>query len=102
MPLRPFPVPQQERLVDLGELDPQAGGAEVGPQYLHFDVWRQHNRTFECMGTCSFWGSNLTTSNHAERVGVLLATHDYFDVLGSGTWWGDASPPRRIARADRT
>jgi putative ABC transport system permease protein len=80
--LRPFPAPHQERLVDLSETDPGAGGARRDLWYPHFNAWRQHNRTFECMATCSFWGANLTTGRHAERVGVILATHGYFELLG--------------------
>ncbi len=61
--LRPFPVPNQDRIVDLQETDLKTGVEFAGVGYSRFYAWREHNRTFECMGFCSFWGANLA-DNH--------------------------------------
>jgi predicted permease len=80
--LRPFPVPNQERLVMLYETDLKAGTHSLDPAYSRFDAWRQHNQTLEGMGLCSSWMSNLTVGDTAERVSIRLATHDFLGVLG--------------------
>jgi predicted permease len=80
--LRPFPVPNQQRIVDLYETDRKTGTQNVGIAYSHFDAWRQYNQTFERMGFCSFWGANLAVGDKAERVSIRLATHDFLGVLG--------------------
>jgi predicted permease len=80
--LKPFPVPHQERLVDLNETSAKGGGGYVGVQYRHFHAWREHNRTFETMAFCSFWASNLAGEGRSERARILLATHDLFRLLG--------------------
>jgi putative ABC transport system permease protein len=80
--LRPFPVPHQDRIVDLYETDRKTAAQNVGIAYSHFDTWRQYNQTFERMGFCSFWGANLSVGDKAERVNIRLATHDFLEVLG--------------------
>jgi predicted permease len=78
--LRPLPVPGQERVVNLKERDSKTGKGALS--YPRFHAWRQHNRTFECMAVCASWVGNLSTEDTAERVGICLATHDVFNVLG--------------------
>jgi len=80
--LRPFPVPTEQRLMELHETDPQTGSRNVGMAYPRFHSWRQYNQTFECMGFCSFWASTLSVDDRAERIGIRLATHDFLRVLG--------------------
>jgi hypothetical protein len=80
--LKPFPVPNQERLVDLDETSAKGGGGYAGVQYRHFHAWREHNRTFETMAFCSFWASNLAGEGSSERARIVLATHDLFRLLG--------------------
>jgi predicted permease len=79
--LRPFPVPHQERLVDLDETAPKWNMKRAGVRYNDFFAWREHNKTFECMGAYVKWGTNLSVDDKAEHVGVIFATHDFLDVL---------------------
>ena len=79
--LRPFPVPHQERLVDLNETAPKWDLEYTGVCYADFHAWREHNKTFECMGTFANWGANLSVDDKAERVEILNVTHDFLDVL---------------------
>jgi predicted permease len=78
--LRPLPVPSQERVVNLTERDPKTGKA--GLSYPRFHAWREHHKTFECMGVCASWMGNVSTEQDAKRVSICLATHDLLDVLG--------------------
>jgi predicted permease len=80
--LRPFPVPHEERMMTLCETDFKTGTQYLSPMYARFQAWRQYNQTFECMGFCSFWESNLSLDDKAERIGLRLATHDFLEVLG--------------------
>lgn len=80
--LRPFPVPTEDRLMELHETDRKTGDQNVGSAYPRFHTWRQYNQTFECMGFCSFWASTLSVDDKAERIGIRLATHDFLQVLG--------------------
>lgn len=79
--LRPFPVPEQERLVDLDERAPQWGLKSALVGYADFCEWRRQNRTFDCMTALLRRGWNLATADRAERIDGLRVTYDYFDVL---------------------
>lgn len=80
--LRPFPVPNPDRLVDLDETAPKWGLQYTGLAYPDFHAWREHNQSFETMYAWAQEGANLSVEGKAERVKVLVVTHDYFDVLG--------------------
>ena len=80
--LRPFPVPNPNGLMDLNETAPKWGLQYTGIAYPDFHAWREHNQSFESMYAWTPEGANLSIDGRAERVNVLVATHDYFDVLG--------------------
>lgn len=80
--LRPFPIPNQDRVVKLNERDPRSGRATVGMSYSAFHAWRQDNQTFERMGFSSFWASNVSINGAAERVSIRLVNRDFLNVLG--------------------
>ena len=80
--LRPLPVPDQERLVDLDETTPKSDMDYTGLSFPHFHAWRQYNKAFECMAIRTLWWANLSIGGNAERIHGLKATHDLFDVLG--------------------
>ncbi|RPJ37228.1 MAG: FtsX-like permease family protein, partial [Planctomycetaceae bacterium] len=80
--LRPFPVPNSDRLMDLNETAPKWGLDYTAIAFPDFHAWREHNKSFESMYAWTLWGANLSIDGKAERVNVLVATHDYFDVLG--------------------
>ncbi len=79
--LRPFPVPEQERLVDLDERAPQWNLERARVAYPDFHEWRRQNRTFDCMTVLLRRGWNLAIDDRAERIDGMRVTHDYFDVL---------------------
>lgn len=79
--LRPFPVPDQERLVDLDERAPEWNLEYTGMAYQDFHEWRRQNRTFDCMTVWTHRGWNLSLDDRAERIEGIGVTYDYFDVL---------------------
>ncbi|MCU0913816.1 MAG: ABC transporter permease [Planctomycetes bacterium] len=80
--LHPFPMPRQERLVDLDETAPKWNLEYTGLAYADFCAWREHNRSFESMYAWTVRGANLSLDGRAERINALVTTHDFFTVLG--------------------
>jgi len=79
--LRPLPVPDQERLVDLDEKAPQWNLEYTLVAYQDFHEWRRSNQTFDCMTAWTGCSWNLALDDRAERVEGMAVTYDYFDVL---------------------
>ncbi len=79
--LRPFPVPEQERLVDLDEKAAEWNLEYTGMAYQDFHEWRRQNQTFDCMTVWEHRGWNLALDDRAERIEGICVTYDYFDVL---------------------
>ncbi|CAN5292199.1 ABC transporter permease [soil metagenome] len=78
--LRPFPYPQQERLVEVHELN-QAGRAMrfADP---NFDDLRERSRSFDAIASYSGGAEAVAGGVEPVRTDVLAVTADYFRVLG--------------------
>jgi predicted permease len=79
--LRPLPIPDQGRVVNLDEVDPKSG-QQQWPSYPQFHAWRQYNHTFETMAFSSQWVTNVSRDGMAERVGMRLASWEFFAMFG--------------------
>jgi putative ABC transport system permease protein len=79
--LRPLPVPDQERVMNLQEVDP-ASGAERGPSYPRYHAWCQYNQSFESLAFFTHWEANISANGTAERVGMRLASRELFGIFG--------------------
>jgi len=79
--LRPLPIPDQDRVVNLDEID-LATGSEHSTPYFRFHAWRQYNQTFEAMAFSSQWVANVSRGGRAEHVGMRYVTHEFFDIFG--------------------
>jgi putative ABC transport system permease protein len=80
--LRPLPrVREESRLVDVSRTRPNGDRfAPVSyPDYLYF---RERADVFEGLAAYSFAPLNLSSGGEAERVRGMLASANYFDVLG--------------------
>jgi predicted permease len=80
--LRPLPgVREESRLVDVSRTRPEGDRfAPVSyPDYLYF---RERADVFEGLAAYSFAPLNLSSGGEAERVRGMLASANYFDVLG--------------------
>jgi predicted permease len=79
--LRPFQVPQPERLVSLFTNDPTNGGAnEVG--YDDFLDWRDRSGLFSGLAAQSTAPLSFSTGTGSEVVWSELVSGNYFSVLG--------------------
>jgi predicted permease len=79
--LRPLPIPDQERVMNLQEFDP-ASSAGRAPSYPRYQAWRQYNQTFDILGFASELVANVSRADKAEHVGLRYATPGFFDVFG--------------------
>jgi putative ABC transport system permease protein len=79
--LRPLPYPAADRLVALGESDPNAEGISV--TWVNYRHWRAENHSFEDMA--GFRTAGLTLTGRGEplstRAGVV--TYGFFGLLGA-------------------
>ncbi|HEV8495824.1 MAG TPA: ABC transporter permease [Gemmatimonadaceae bacterium] len=78
---RPFPFPEQNRLVYLNERAPRWNLEFTGINYPDFVIWRSRARTFESMALWNNASVNLADAGSAERVDAALVTYDLANVL---------------------
>jgi putative ABC transport system permease protein len=79
--LRPLPVPYQDRIMSLNEMEP-GSNERHGPSYSRYYAWREYNETFESMAFSTVWVGNLSRNRTVERVGIRLASYEFFDMFG--------------------
>ena len=79
--LRPLPYPAAERLVQLGEWDPQAEGISV--TWVNYQHWRSENHSFEEMA--GMHTAHLTLTGHGEAALTRAATvtSGFFGLTGA-------------------
>jgi predicted permease len=80
--LRPFPFPDQERLVFINETAPKWNLEIVGINYPDFHRWREDAELFEGIGIWDGDSFNLSTPSGAERIRGARVTHELAEVLG--------------------
>jgi predicted permease len=101
--LKPLRYAEPERLVLIRQIPPKTTGGPallpVRPGYLM--RWRNELRSFESLGAAVPRHKTLTGSGQPERVGTLLITADFLDVLGArpqlGRWLRRAEEDRDAA-----
>src|SRR5262245_26962498 len=81
--LKPLPFPRPETLVRLTSDYNTANLRDVGLSLPELEDFQQRTGVFE--DTAGIWPitANLTGSDRPERVEVLLASPNYFDLLGA-------------------
>ncbi len=79
--LRPFPVPEPDRLVYINETAPKWNLEYVGINYPDFDQWRKDQRLFEAIALHDTATFNLADGPSVERVQGAQITRDFFQVL---------------------
>lgn len=79
--LKPLPVDEPDRLVDIDEAAPKWNLEFVSVAPPDFYAWEKDNTTFDSMAAYDEMSANITGQGAAQRVEVLLATHHIFKVL---------------------
>ncbi|MFN2476877.1 MAG: ABC transporter permease, partial [Chthoniobacterales bacterium] len=78
--LRPFPYRQQERLVEVRELNEAGRGMRFADP--NFDDLRERSRSFEAIASYNGGAEAVAGGVEPVRTDVLAVTADYFRVLG--------------------
>jgi predicted permease len=80
--LRPLPqVRDEARLVDVSRTQPD-GDSFVQVSYPDYLYFRDHSDAFDGLAAYSFTPLDMSAGGEAERVRGMLASANYFDVLG--------------------
>jgi predicted permease len=80
--LRPFPLPNPDRLVYINTEAPKWNLDIVGINYPDFDRWRMDQKLFEAITTYRPEAFNLSDDSGAVRLSGQAITYDYPKVLG--------------------
>lgn len=78
--LRPLPFPQQERIVELRELDETGRGMPVAE--ANFDDLRRQSRSFAAIARYNEWPEAVAGGSEPVRTTACSASEDFFRVLG--------------------
>ncbi len=87
--LDPLPLPDPERLVSLGGLDPDGNQVEIVAP-IEVGGWRENGGTFEAITAMRGDGLTLELDGLPQRVSALFVTGGFFDLLGTPPQLGRA------------
>src|SRR5262245_58100033 len=79
--LKPLPIEEAERLVDLDEEAPKWNLEYTAVAPPDFVAWRSESTTFDSMAAYDDTSFNLSGHGEAERIEGALVTHDMLSVL---------------------
>jgi putative ABC transport system permease protein len=82
--LRPFAIPDVDRVVMVAETSPQdgAGGPRESVSPANFLDWKRQTDVFERLAAFQWWDVNLAGVEDPERVSGFLVSADFFPALG--------------------
>ncbi|HTM25035.1 MAG TPA: ABC transporter permease [Vicinamibacterales bacterium] len=78
--LRPLPYADPDRLVTVGDRNPDGSSANAGFQTMN--AWRDRSRTLEGFAAMRPWTPTIVTGGEAERIQAVRVSWNYFDLLG--------------------
>jgi len=78
--LRPLPYAHSDRLVTVGDRNPEGFSSNVG--FATVLDWRQRSRTIESFAMMRSWQPTLVTNGEAERLPAVRVSWNYFDMMG--------------------
>lgn len=78
--LRPLPYPDQERIVELRELDEKGKGMSFTQP--NFDDLRARSHSFDAMAQYSAWPQAVAGGSEPVRTNAAAVSSDFFSVLG--------------------
>ena len=80
--LHPFPFPQLDRVMLLGETNGKAGGERNPIAAGNFFDWQQNNQSFAALAAYRNWDALLTGAGEPERVHAAHVSAEFFRALG--------------------
>ncbi len=79
---RDLPFPEPDRLVSLCETRPDEAGTCATASTPNVADWAERSRSFQEIGVFRWWGHILEAPEGAESVQSLIATPEFFQVMG--------------------
>jgi putative ABC transport system permease protein len=79
--LRPLPYADPDRLVTLGDGNPDGSVSGVG--FGTAVDWRDRSRSFEQLAMLRLWMPTLVSHGEGERLPAVRVSWNYFDILGA-------------------
>lgn len=80
--LRPFSLPQLDRVVAIWETVPKQDAYSVSVAPANFHDWTEQSKSFEYLAATRGWDANLTGDGVAERVEGYQVSSNFFPLLG--------------------
>src|SRR5438477_2042507 len=93
--LRPLPYPNQERIVELRELDEKGHGMSFAQP--NFDDLRARTRSFDALAQYSAWPQAISGGSEPVRTNAGAVSGDFFRVLGVTPVLGRVFGPESLA-----
>jgi putative ABC transport system permease protein len=78
--LRPLPYADSDRLVTIGDRNPEGLSSNVG--FATVLDWRERSRTIESFAMMRSWLPTLVSNGEAERLPAVRVSWNYFDMMG--------------------
>jgi putative ABC transport system permease protein len=79
--LRPLPYADPDRLVTVGDRNPEGFSSNVG--FATVLDWRERSRTIERFAMMRSWLPTLVINGEAERLPAVRVSWNYFDMMGA-------------------
>ncbi len=86
--LRPFPLPEIDRLVQLWGTIPQQSVEHDGVSAANFLDWKTQASSFERLVAHDWWEVNMTGAEQPERVQGTRVSPDFLETLGIQPFMG--------------
>jgi putative ABC transport system permease protein len=80
--LQALPLPEAERIVVLGELNPKKNPTRLTASPRNLEDWQQQSQTLEHFGVCRDWRFRLQASSGIDLIPSGIASPGFFDALG--------------------
>ena len=77
--LRPLPFGDPDRLVTVGDRQPDGTASSVG--WMTVKEWRERSRTFEAFALMRSWMPTLVVNGEAERLPAVRVSWNYFEMM---------------------
>lgn len=81
--LRPLPFKDSDRITQIWETDRNQGVSRAVVSPANYFDWQEQNHVFQDMAAWRFWYFNLSGGQQPERVQGLLASANFFSLLGA-------------------
>jgi len=83
--LRPLPLKNSDRLVEIWEANPQRGISRTGPSSPTFLDWQEQSKSFEDMALFEIGSGTFVGNGEPQQVPAMRVTTNFLTVLGAQT-----------------